>query len=509
MNQVKLVSLALMTLMSEAAFAGGLLTNTNQNIIFLRNPARDGAIGIDGVYSNPAGVAFLGKGLHLSFNVQNAYQTRTIRSGITVPSLASTPYYQPFRLNGGNEDGVKRFKGTASVPIIPSIQAALNYDKWGFQAGFAIGGGGGKATFNDGLGSFERQIAMIPALLHAQGLTTTTPGYRVNSYINGQQYIFGLQLGATYKFNDHLAGYVGARFNYVSNRYEGSITDITANIGGTDYNLFQYFGDKAVSLKEKSALYELQATQTTDPAKKAALQTAAAQYAAAADQMDKTKRQFADKYLDCTQTGWGVTPIIGLDYKYKKLNVGVRYEMNTNLNIENNTKRDDTGLFKHGVNTPNDIPGLFTLGAQYEVSPTVRVMTGYHLFFDKNADMANDKQKLLAGNTQEFLAGAEWDISKVVQVSAGVQRTKYGLGNGDYLNDMSFVTSSYSIGFGAGFQISEKVKLNVAYFWTNYETFDKAYDSVIKSGASEIAVKNTDSFTRTNKVFGVGLDIDI
>ena len=350
---------------------------------------------------------------------------------------------------------------------------------------------------------------MIPALLHAQGLTTTTPGYRVNSYINGQQYIFGLQLGATYKFNDHLAGYVGARFNYVSNRYEGSITDITANIGGTDYNLFQYFGDKAVSLKEKSALYELQATQTTDPAKKAALQTAAAQYAAAADQMDKTKRQFADKYLDCTQTGWGVTPIIGLDYKYKKLNVGVRYEMNTNLNIENNTKRDDTGLFKHGVNTPNDIPGLFTLGAQYEVSPTVRVMAGYHLFFDKNADMANDKQKLLAGNTQEFLAGAEWDISKVVQVSAGVQRTKYGLGNGDYLNDMSFVTSSYSIGFGAGFQISEKVKLNVAYFWTNYETFDKAYDSVIKSGASEIAVKNTDSFTRTNKVFGVGLDIDI
>ena len=72
MNQVKLVSLALMTLMSEAAFAGGLLTNTNQNIIFLRNPARDGAIGIDGVYSNPAGVAFLGKGLQCAECLSNA-----------------------------------------------------------------------------------------------------------------------------------------------------------------------------------------------------------------------------------------------------------------------------------------------------------------------------------------------------------------------------------------------------------------------------------------------------
>ena len=46
-------------MVSSLTFAGGLLTNTNQNVAFLRNPARDGAIGIDGVYSNPAGVAFL------------------------------------------------------------------------------------------------------------------------------------------------------------------------------------------------------------------------------------------------------------------------------------------------------------------------------------------------------------------------------------------------------------------------------------------------------------------
>ena len=46
--------------------AGGLLTNTNQNVAFLRNPARDGVIAIDGVYSNPAGVAFLPNGLHIS-----------------------------------------------------------------------------------------------------------------------------------------------------------------------------------------------------------------------------------------------------------------------------------------------------------------------------------------------------------------------------------------------------------------------------------------------------------
>ena len=59
---MKLKSLTLMLALSVSATsikAGGLLTNTNQSIAFLRSLARDGAIGIDGVYSNPAGVAFL------------------------------------------------------------------------------------------------------------------------------------------------------------------------------------------------------------------------------------------------------------------------------------------------------------------------------------------------------------------------------------------------------------------------------------------------------------------
>ena len=57
-----------------ASHAGGLLANTNQNATFLRNPARDAAIAIDGVYSNPAGTAFLPQGIHLSISWQAAFQ---------------------------------------------------------------------------------------------------------------------------------------------------------------------------------------------------------------------------------------------------------------------------------------------------------------------------------------------------------------------------------------------------------------------------------------------------
>lgn len=78
MAKKTLVAAAMATASFSTAMAGGMLTNTNQSISFLRNPARDAAIGIDGVYSNPAGVAFMKDGLHIGFNWQCAWQTRDI-----------------------------------------------------------------------------------------------------------------------------------------------------------------------------------------------------------------------------------------------------------------------------------------------------------------------------------------------------------------------------------------------------------------------------------------------
>ena len=127
MKYQKTVLAAALLAMATTTQAGGLLTNTNQSIAFNRNFARVGAIGIDGVYFNPAGVAFLDQGFHLSLNFQNVYQTREVTSTFSVPALANTPYEYPFKLNGGNTtDGSKFYQGKASVPILPSFQVAYN-----------------------------------------------------------------------------------------------------------------------------------------------------------------------------------------------------------------------------------------------------------------------------------------------------------------------------------------------------------------------------------------------
>ena len=508
MRKIIFFTLTLLATSFLSLQAGGILTNTNHNIRFNRMFAREGTIGIDGVYSNPAGVAFLSNGFHLSLNNQSAFQTRTIWSGMEVKGLEGTPFYRPFAMNGGDENGIKKFKGEASVPFIPSVQAVLNHDKWGFQASFSITGGGGKCTFNHGLGSFERSIALLPLVLNQFGLGSDQPSYSVDSYLSGRQFVYGLQLGATYKITDNLAVYGGFRFNYITNKYEGNIRNICANIGGQNQNVYNYLGQLSNEISEGIALLTQAAQSTTDEGVRGMYEQQIKEMEAKQLMVGKAQNLVGDRYLDCKQTGWSITPVIGIDYKWNKWNFGARYEFTTRCNIENDTKIDDTGLFADGVNTPGDLPGLLTVGAQYEILPNLRASVGYHYFYDRHTHMADNKQKLLKHNTQEYLAGVEYDITKAVQVSAGFQKTNYGLGNGEFLSDMSFITSSYSVGFGAGIKVAKNATVNIAYFWTNYEHFNKTSEQSFEMGANKIVANCSDEFTRTNKVFGVGVDID-
>ena len=140
-----------------SALAGGILTNTNQSVLFLKNPARDAAIGLDGVYSNPAGVVFMPEGFHLAINWQMAHQTRTITS--------TNPLFALGKKNDGKI--TKSFEGVANAYMIPSVQAAYNKGDWSVQFNFSMPGGGGVCEYSNGLGSFESAVGMIAHQLKA------------------------------------------------------------------------------------------------------------------------------------------------------------------------------------------------------------------------------------------------------------------------------------------------------------------------------------------------------
>lgn len=515
MNKLKMACLTAAIASSSVSFAGGLLTNTNQNVAFNRMMSREASIGIDGVYYNPAGVVFLGEGHHLSLNWQLAYQTRIIKNG-----------YDLFKNNVNNPITPREFKGEAFAPVIPSLQYAYNKGRWSFQANLALTGGGGKCTFDNGLGSFEKIVG--ETAMGACGLAGAVDGaakgalgaaypknifsemfgsdgkYSYDSYMHGRQYYYGISIGAAYKVSDNFSAFAGLRTVYASCNYYGYVRDI--KVGNTP-------------------LYTV---------------------------LDPTKTDAADILLSCDQTGLGFTPIIGIDYKTGRWNFSAKYEFKTRMRLKNKSvnqapsignlagnlrtaliakgvpevvvdnkilgdpkvqavmlgikSKFDTALgeavgeYEDGKKIAGDIPAYLTLGAGYAPTDDLRINVGFHWFDDKNATSYNNRNKKLDRGTLEYNAGAEYDINKRLTVSAGWQCTSYGLSD-EYMDDKSFVVSSNSVGVGGVIRLTSRMKLNVAYFHTFYEHKKTSEKSTV------IAGDYTSDYTRNNNVFGVGLDV--
>jgi long-subunit fatty acid transport protein len=208
--------------------------------------------------------------------------------------------------------------------------------------------------------------------------------------------------------------------------------------------------------------------------------------------------------LLCNQDGVGFAPIIGVDYKISNFNFAAQYEFKTQIRMRNESTVNEASeiaavnKFRDGEKVNEDAPALLAVGAMWSPVDVVRLNLGYHHYFDKQASWYNNTQDLLAHNTNEFLAGAEWDVTNRLTISAGGQLTRYGLTD-EYMNDMSFVTNSYSFGFGFNYKASRVVALKAAYFQTIYDNYER-----VTSEQPRVA----DTFTRTNRVLGVGCEFN-
>ena len=532
MKKLKLVGFAIAMACATPSFAGGLLTNTNQHVAFNRMMSREASIGIDGVYYNPAGVVFMGEGHHLAINWQLAYQTRSIEND-----------YALFTNNVNNPITPRTFKGEAFAPVVPSFQYAYNKGRWSLQASFALTGGGGKCTFDNGLGSFEKIVA--ETAMAACGLARTVDNvlgntlgqpdmkmfttdqafgqkgeYSYNSYMHGRQYYYGLSVGAAYKFCDNFSAFAGVRGVYASTNYYGYVENIKVG---------------------NMPLYKV---------------------------LDPTKENAANIELSCDQSGVGFTPIIGVDYKTDRWNFSAKYEFKTRIRLKNksvnqvpsignlsanlsnqmtgiltakyqqaglpleqakqkaeintntvltdptvgatmlglktqfDTKLEEAiGEYEDGKKIAGDIPAYLALGVGYSPVDAVRVNVGFHWFDDKNATSYKNRNKELKRGTLEYNAGVEVDVNKKITLSTGWQNTNYGLSD-EYMDDKSFVVSSNSAAVGGVYHINKKMDLNVAYFHTFYQ------HKKISEKVEQIGKTYSSDYTRNNNVFAVGLDIN-
>ncbi len=437
----QILSAAILAATTSQAYAGGYLTNTNQNAAFGRNLSQEAMIDVMATYANPAGVGFLAPGWHFAFSNQSAWQTRTIES------TYGNDLFSRGNVNGvANSGATKKYKGTAKAPLLPSFDLAYVQDRWSVALHFGVTGGGGKCEFDDGLGSFESQVALLPELANALNPGSVT-GYSMDTYMKGRQYYFGTQLNGSYKVTDNLNLALGLRMVNASCAYEGYVKNIGVQ----------------TPMGNMSAADFLQAAG-----------------------YGSMKSMVGDRVLDCSQTGIGFTPIIGIDWRINDhWNLAAKYEFKTRLRLKNSTEADANGVeqnagleaYSDGVVQKADIPAILYLGAQYSPIEKLRFNVGGHVYFDKQATQHNERHHHLDGPGWEILAGAEYDINKVITVSAGWQNTNYGLGkNSEFISDLSFVTNSNSVGLGARVHVSKRVAIDVSYFKTFYSHYRRTQD---------------------------------
>ncbi|HBL78323.1 MAG: hypothetical protein A2W90_16300 [Bacteroidetes bacterium GWF2_42_66] len=525
----KLVLLpALVVCVVNLALAGGILTNTNQSAQFVRMLSRNASTDLDAVYFNPAGLMVMENGFHFGVHNQTIFQKKTI--------VSENPL-----LMYDNE-----YIGDVKAPVFPTAFAVYKTDKYALSLGFGPNGGGGSATFDTGLPSFEGNIAkLVPALSSLSALGFPVQAYDVDINFEGTSVFWGIQLGLSYKVSDAFSVYGGARYLPSKNTYAGTMTNIQLGPTGDLQNGSAYLTEAATYATGLGNTLKATATSlnpiisggagsyTIPQAQSAGIISAAqaqqltgglvslgvsstqasampftqvqATYSAAGTQMLGTGTTLAanasnlgDKEVDTEQTGTGFTPILGANIHLEKLNIGIKYEFETKLELENKTTVDDMGLFPDGKKTRSDLPAILAIGADYKVTDKLKASLSYNLYFDKGVDWGlniYNEQRTIDKNYVEIALGAEYAVSDKLALSIGAMSSNMGVDEA-YQSDFSYSNDSYTGGLGFSYKLSEKLILDAGFMYTAYVkdekdfgTYKESYDKRTIVGAIGIAYK--------------------
>ena len=543
MKRTFLVSL-MIGAMAFTSFAGGLLTNTNQSAQFVRMLSRNASTQIDAVYFNPAGLIRLEDGWHFAIHNQSIFQKKTVNSEFPL-------------LNNGE------YIGDVKAPVFPSAFAVYKMNDLAFSIGFGPNGGGGSATFERGLPSFEIPLSkIVPRLAGLGALGYNVTEYDAKLYFDGSSVFWGIQAGATYKMSDMVSVYGGVRYLPSTNTYAGSIKNVQVKVSGQFVKVPEFLPQVGNLLKANATtlsntasglqplitggagtltMAQLQAGNVIDATTVAQLtsglvalgvpQTQVAvmtmsqiqgTFSAGATSLNTqgntliaTGAQLEDKNVDTKQTGAGITPIVGLNFSPSdNLNIALKYEHKTKLEFTNSTEVDDLGLFPDGQKTRSDVPAFLAVGIGYQPSDFIEAQLSYNMYFDKGVEWGKNVREIVYNrnvkrdidkNMWELALGLQFNLSDRFAVSLGGLTTNPGIAD-SYQSDFNYSNPSYTLAAGFQWKITEQLAFDAGFMNVFYKDAEVTFtdpDLTVNSG------KYNEVFGKTLMGFGFGLSYSI
>lgn len=225
--------------------------------------------------------------------------------------------------------------------------------------------------------------------------------------------------------------------------------------------------------------------------------------AATAGQLTTNSAKLGDKTVDTKQTGAGFTPIIGFDISLEKLNIGLKYEFQTTLELTNETTKDDMGLFPDGGKSRSDLPAILAAGAEYKVSDALKVSGSYTLYFDKNVNWGKNiylQDRTIDKNYVELALGVEYKLNDAFALSAGYLNSNMGVSE-QYQSDFSYANDSYTVGLGFQWNMNKRLVLDAGMMLTTYKDDTKSFTDALGT--------YQESYGKDTFGFGIGIGYKI
>jgi long-chain fatty acid transport protein len=95
--------------------------------------------------------------------------------------------------------------------------------------------------------------------------------------------------------------------------------------------------------------------------------------------------------VDYEETGFGWGGIIGVNVApSEELNIGLRYETKTKIELSTHVVEDDINIVTEGFNRNRDLPALLGLGVSYMFTPKIRVEADLTYYFNEDAGWENN-----------------------------------------------------------------------------------------------------------------------
>jgi len=443
-----LLTLAVL-MVSSSVFAGSIDYLSNQSAKYCMNTAATARTdGADIVAYNPAGTALMGEGFFI--DVSNQTLLKYYSQDVSVETITGTVL-----------TAEQKYEQDKPTILLPNVYLAYNFGQMGMgklavYGQMGVVAGGGALEWDGTAGTVAAAYSVASSVTTAAGGATGVTGISAKVEASSVYYAFGG--GASYSFLDDMVS-ISAGAKVVMPERSAKLSGVISEVNTGAAGAFTVTIDSE---------YEYDAT--------------------------------------------GYTPVFGLDLKpMKELTIGVRYEMETELEMEYKDKTQSVvattaigglntvlqngltnQLSKDGLKDKQNLPQILSIGAEYNVIPELTIgLTGTAFFIgDAKYEMTTNTVSSTTGAKTgtstvdyadyfdtgwEVALGATYKVMEPLKVSASVMYTDQGAKDEinestSTLNTVSAnpVLNSIFVGLGATYTVIPNLDLTFAASWVHY-----------------------------------------